>query len=42
MTKPNWVRTVTRLRKLAAALREHGFMVQEPAELEVPPTLRGK
>lgn len=40
-TRPaNWAKTVTRLRKAATDLREHGFKVVEPEDLDIPPHLR--
>ncbi len=36
-TRPaNWAKTVTRLRRAAQELRDHGFKVVEPEDLEIP------
>ena len=40
-TRPaNWAKTVARLRRTAAELRDHGFKVIEPESLEIPPHQR--
>lgn len=40
-TRPaSWRRTVNRLRHLAEILRDHGFEVREPADLDTPPFRR--
>ena len=40
MRPANWARTVARLRRAAAELREHGFEVIEPVGLEKLPEQR--
>lgn len=40
MTRPNWKRTVARLRQEARDLRDHDFTVIEPDNLDTPPSER--
>lgn len=40
-TRPaNWAKTVVRLRRMAQELRNAGFKVIEPEDLEIPPFQR--
>ena len=40
MSAPNWARTLPRLQRNAAELREYGWEVNEPPNVETPPGRR--
>ena len=40
MTRPNWKRTLKRLRRLAAELRTYDMQVIEPPNMDTPPSER--
>jgi hypothetical protein len=40
MTKPNWARSVARLRRLAEILKANDFQVTEPPNFDKPPVER--
>lgn len=40
MTKPNWTRTLKKLRRYAAELDAYDWPAPEPPNMEIPPSLR--